>query len=728
MNLSPILDPLNDAQRAAVAHDAGHLIVLAGAGSGKTRVLVHRIAWLVRGAGVSPQGILAVTFTNKAAREMRERLADLLGMAAQGMWVGTFHGLAHRLLKTHWRDAGLTENFQILDADDQLRLIKRVYVARGLDPERWPPRQAQWYINAQKDEGLRPQHIQETSDPFVAAMLGVYRDYEAACARGGVVDFGELLLRAHELWLRHPELLAHYQQRFGHLLVDEFQDTNAIQYAWLRLLAGESSRVTVVGDDDQSIYGWRGARIENIRDFSRHFAGASTVRLEQNYRSTATILDAANAVIAHNAGRMGKELWTSGERGERISVYAAYNEQDEARFIAERIQVWLAAGGSCDEVALLYRSNAQSRVLEEALLRAAIPYRIHGGHRFYERLEIRNALAYLRLLVNPDDDAAVERVLNVPTRGIGERTVAQLREVARAGGISLWQVLRNGVSDLPARAAGAVRGFTALIEELRADVDRFDLAELADRMLTRTGLLEFHRRETGERGAARVENLDELISACRAFVPEVPDQPLLPQFLDAAALDAGDAQAEGDSAAVQLMTLHSAKGLEFPLVFMAGVEENLFPHKMSLDEPGRLEEERRLCYVGITRAMTKLYLTWAETRNLHGREQFNTPSRFLRDIPAELLEEVRLRATITRPVSFTARPVSYATRPSTGTAKLADNGTGFVLGQRVAHKKFGEGVVLGFEGLGPQARVQVNFRSGGTKWLVMQFAGLSPLG
>ncbi|MGB5147852.1 MAG: DNA helicase II [Porticoccaceae bacterium] len=727
MNLSPILDPLNDAQRAAVAHDTGHLIVLAGAGSGKTRVLVHRIAWLVRGAGVAPQGILAVTFTNKAAREMRERLADLLGRAAQGMWVGTFHGLAHRLLKTHWRDAGLTENFQILDADDQLRLIKRVYAARGLDPERWPPRQAQWYINAQKDEGLRPQHIQETGDPFVAAMLGVYRDYEAACARGGVVDFGELLLRAHELWLRHPELLAHYQQRFGHLLVDEFQDTNAIQYAWLRLLAGESGRVTVVGDDDQSIYGWRGARIENLRDFSRHFAGASTVRLEQNYRSTATILDAANAVIAHNAGRMGKELWTSGERGEPISVYAAYNEQDEARFIAERIQAWLAAGGSCDEVALLYRSNAQSRVLEEALLRAAIPYRIHGGHRFYERLEIRNALAYLRLLVNPDDDAAVERVLNTPTRGIGERTVAQLREVARAGGISLWQVLRNGVGDLPARAAGAVRGFTALIEELRADVDRFDLPELADRMLTRTGLLEFHRRETGERGAARGENLDELVSACRAFVPEAPDQPLLPQFLDAAALDAGDAQAEGDTAAVQLMTLHSAKGLEFPLVFMAGVEENLFPHKMSLDEPGRLEEERRLCYVGITRAMTKLYLTWAETRNLHGREQFNTPSRFLRDIPAELLEEVRLRATITRPVSFAARPVSYATRPSSGTARLADNGTGFVLGQRVAHKKFGEGVVLGFEGLGPQARVQVNFRSGGAKWLVMQFAGLSAL-
>ena len=727
MNLSAILDPLNDAQRAAVAHDAGHLMVLAGAGSGKTRVLVHRIAWLVRGAGVSPHGILAVTFTNKAAREMRERLTELLGGVARGMWVGTFHGLAHRLLKTHWRDAELPEHFQILDADDQLRVIKRVYGARGLDPERWPPRQAQWFINAQKDEGLRPQHIQDTGDPFVTAMLGVYRDYETACARGGVVDFGELLLRAHELWLRHPELLAHYRQRFSHLLVDEFQDTNAIQYAWLRLLAGDSGRVTVVGDDDQSIYGWRGARIENIRNFSRHFAGASTVRLEQNYRSTATILDAANAVIAHNAGRMGKELWTSGARGEPISVYAAYNEQDEARFIAERIQAWLAGGGSCREVALLYRSNAQSRVLEEALLRAAIPYRIHGGHRFYERQEIRNALAYLRLLVNPDDDAALERVLNTPTRGIGERTVEHLRAAARTRGNSLWQVLRGELGDLPARAATAVRGFTALIDELRAEADRLDLAELAERMLERSGLREFHCRETGERGAARVENLDELISACRAFAPEAADQPVLPQFLDTAALDAGDAQAEDDAAAVQLMTLHSAKGLEFPLVFLAGMEENLFPHRMSLDEPGRLEEERRLCYVGITRAMTKLYLTWAEARTLHGREQFNTPSRFLRDIPGELLEEVRLRATITRPVSFAARPAgNLAAKVPVGAATgRADNGTGFALGQRVAHKKFGEGVVLGFEGQGPQARVQVNFRSGGAKWLVVQFAGLS---
>ena len=720
MNGPPTLDRLNQAQRAAVAHEQGHLMVLAGAGSGKTRVLVHRIAWLIRAAGVSPHAILAVTFTNKAAREMRERLAELVGDSARSLWVGTFHGLAHRLLKLHWRDAGLDEHFQILDSDDQLRLIKRVCLARGLDPERGPPRQLQWFINAQKDEGRRARELEERGDVAADTLVSVYRDYEVACERGGVVDFGELLLRAHELWQRHPELLAHYRQRFRHLLVDEFQDTNAIQYAWLRQLAGDTGQVTAVGDDDQSIYGWRGARIENIRNFSRHFPGVNTVRLEQNYRSTATILDAANAVIAHNQGRLGKQLWTAGARGEPISVYAGFNEQDEARFIAERIQAWLDAGGSGDQVAVLYRSNAQSRVLEEALLRVGLPYRIHGGHRFYERLEIRNALAYLRLLVNPADDAALERVINTPTRGIGERTLARLRELARDAGGSLWQAFAPAIDELPARAGGALRDFAALIEALRIEAETLELAELCERVLARTGLLEFHGREPGERGAARVDNLEELVSACRSFEPEDPQAPALPQLLAAAALDAGENQAEGDAPAVQLMTLHSAKGLEFPLVFIAGMEENLFPHRMSVEEPGRLEEERRLCYVGITRAMTRLYLTWAEVRQLHGREQFNGPSRFLRDIPAELLEEVRPRATITRPVSFGAPAPTRAVAP-------ADNGTGLALGQRVEHKKFGEGVVLNFEGRGPQARVQVNFRGAGAKWLVVQFAGLRAL-
>lgn len=725
MDVSPILNPLNEAQREAVTHDAGNLVVLAGAGSGKTRVLVHRIVWLVRGVGVSPYEVLAVTFTNKAAREMRERIHDLLEMSPRGMWVGTFHGLAHRLLKAHWQDAGLPENFQILDSDDQLRLIKRVYQAQGVDPERWPPRQAQWFINEQKDEGRRSRHIQQTPDAFTTTMRAIYRGYEEACERGGMVDFGELLLRAHELWLNKPELLEHYQQRFKHILVDEFQDTNAIQYAWLRMLSDGDALVTAVGDDDQSIYGWRGARIENIRDFGQHFADTKVVRLEQNYRSTANILNAANAVIAHNAGRLGKNLWTSDEDGEAISLYAGFNEQDEARFIAERISQWGEEGQPYGEVAVLYRSNAQSRVLEEALLRAQLPYRIYGGHRFYERLEIRNALAYLRLLLNRHDDAAFERVINTPTRGIGDKTLQQIRDTAREKNASLWAAAEKLAPDLPPRAAGAVRGFLNLINTLIADTlvaetEPLPLHEITEHCLQQSGLVEFHGREKGERGQGRVENLGELINACRAYEAEDPDLPTLPQFLDEAALDAGERQADGGEDAVQLMTLHSAKGLEFPLVFICGMEENLFPHKMSMDDATQLEEERRLCYVGITRAMKKLYLTFAETRQLYGSESFNGPSRFLRDIPGELVEEVRLQTHI-------SRPTSYAGGGGKRGKVAEDNDTGFALGQRVIHQKFGEGVVLNFEGSGSHARIQVNFSEDGAKWLVLQYAKLDIL-
>lgn len=466
MDVTAIIDPLNSDQRQAVTSTDGHLLVLAGAGSGKTRVLVHRIAWLVQVEGVSPHQILAVTFTNKAARQMRERIYQLLGQAPRGMWVGTFHGLAHRLLKMHWQDAGLSETFQVLDADDQLRLIKRVYLNQGIDADRWPPCQAQWFINAQKDEGLRARHIQPGDDPFTDVMLNVYAAYEEACERAGVVDFAELLLRAHELWLNHPVLLSHYQQRFRHILVDEFQDTNAIQYAWLRLLAGDASVVTAVGDDDQSIYGWRGARIENIQQFSRDFDAARTVKLEQNYRSTGTILNAANAVIARNAQRLGKNLWTEAGDGEAVSLYAGFNEQDEARFIAERIQEWAEGGNLRKEVGVLYRSNAQSRVLEEALLRLQIPYRIYGGHRFYERAEIKNAIAYLRLILNRHDDTAMERVINTPTRGIGDKTVQQLRELARGQNVSLWQAAASLQAELPGRATNAIRGFVELIESL----------------------------------------------------------------------------------------------------------------------------------------------------------------------------------------------------------------------------------------------------------------------
>ena len=713
MDVSDILSPLNDAQREAVAAENQNMLVLAGAGSGKTRVLVHRIAWLIRAEDFSPWSILAVTFTNKAAKEMRGRIEEMLQIPSQGMWVGTFHGLAHRLLKAHWREAGLPQNFQILDSDDQLRLVKRVCRELELDESRWPPRQAQWYINAQKDEGLRAAHIEPPpGDLFVHTMLQVYRAYEQACERGGMVDFAELLLRAHELWLKSPDVLQHYQGRFRQILVDEFQDTNTIQYAWLRVLSGTNIPVVAVGDDDQSIYGWRGAKIENIQRFTEDYPGTRTVRLEQNYRSSQTILRAANGVIAYNQGRLGKELWTAGESGEPVTLYAGFNEQDEARFIVEQIEEWISAGNLRASAAILYRSNAQSRVLEEALIRAQMPYRIYGGQRFYERMEIRNALAYLRLLLSRGDDAAVERVINTPPRGIGGKTIDVVRDCARGREIPLWQAIAMVIEEklLPARALGALDGFVTLINELDSGADEMLLEELVEHVIQGSGLIELFKKEKGEKGQARVENLEELVSAAKQFVVDEEELSPLQQFLDSAALDAGDAQADEHEDSVQLMTLHSAKGLEFPLVFLAGMEENLFPHRMSLEEPGRLEEERRLCYVGITRAMEKLMITYAESRRLHGSETLNTPSRFIREIPAELLQEVRLHSTVARPVSSMMQ------------AQVPD--TELSLGQQVYHQIFGEGVVLNFEGRGASARVQVNFDTDGTKWLVLQYANL----
>jgi DNA helicase-2/ATP-dependent DNA helicase PcrA len=713
MDVSDILSPLNEAQRGAVAAENQNMLVLAGAGSGKTRVLVHRIAWLIRAENFSPWSILAVTFTNKAAREMRNRIEEMLQIPSHGMWVGTFHGLAHRLLKAHWQDADLPQNFQILDSDDQLRLVKRVCRDLSLDESRWPPKQAMWFINSQKDEGLRSTHIDAPpGDLFVQTMLQVYRAYEIACDRAGLVDFAELLLRAHELWLKKPEILKHYQGRFRQILVDEFQDTNTVQYAWLRVLAGAQIPVVAVGDDDQSIYGWRGAKIENIQRFTEDFSATQTIRLEQNYRSTQTILQAANGVIAHNSDRLGKELWTDGEIGEAISLYAGYNEHDEARYIVEQAEQWLLDGNNRSSVAILYRSNAQSRVLEEALIRNAIPYRIYGGQRFYERLEIRNALAYLRLLLNRGDDAAVERVINTPPRGIGSKTLDVVRACARDRGIPLWGAITAVLEEkhLPARALSALDGFIILINELDSGTDDFLLEELVDRTIQASGLLQYHKNEKGEKGQARVENLEELVSAAKQFVAEDDDRSPQQQFLDRAALDAGDAQADEHEDSIQLMTLHSAKGLEFPLVFLAGMEENLFPHRMSMEEPGRLAEERRLCYVGITRAMEKLIMTYAESRRLHGSETFNTPSRFVQEIPAQLLQEVRLHGTITQPVS--------------SLTQLQVPDTELSLGQRVYHQVFGEGVVLNFEGRGASARVEVNFDSDGSKWLVLQYANL----
>jgi DNA helicase-2/ATP-dependent DNA helicase PcrA len=552
-------------------------------------------------------------------------------------------------------------------------------------------------------------------------MLKIYRAYEEVCQRQGMVDFAELLLRAHEIWLNQPALLAHYQRRFRYILVDEFQDTNAIQYAWLRVLSAGKIPMMAVGDDDQSIYGWRGARIENIQQYSQDFPGTEIIKLEQNYRSTGTILKAANSVIANNQGRLGKELWTSGEDGELISVYAGFNEQDEARFIVDRLQDWSRAGNARSDSAILYRSNAQSRTLEEALIRAGVPYRIYGGQRFYERLEIKNALAYLRLIANPHDDTAIERIINTPTRGIGARSIEQLRELARSQGISLWSALEKSLANnlFPARASSALRAFVELIRALDKDTDEMTLGELVAYTIKQSGLKVFHANEKGEKGQARVENLDELITAAEEFEPEDdeenPDRSPLLAFLDEAALNAGEQQAEAFEDSVQLMTLHSAKGLEFPLVVVAGMEENLFPHKMSLEEPGRLEEERRLCYVGITRAMQKLYLTYAESRRLYGSESINAPSRFLREIPKEFLQEVRLGTAVTRPVSYRNQSIS------------SGSANGLHVGQQVLHEIFGEGTIINVEGSGANARVQVNFADAGVKWLVYQYANLQAI-
>ena len=716
MDVSSILDPLNDAQREAVTAPDSHVLVLAGAGSGKTRVLVHRIAWLIQVEQVPASSIMAVTFTNKAAREMRGRIEEMLQIPTRGMWVGTFHGLAHRLLRAHCQDAGLPENFQVLDADDQLRLVKRVMRELQLDESRWPPKQAQWFINSSKDEGLRPDHIEDHGDVFTTTLINVYREYQKNCQRSGLVDFGELLLRSHELWLEKPELRAHYQNRFRHMLVDEFQDTNAVQYAWLRVLSGDRVPLTIVGDDDQSIYGWRGARIENIQQFQQDFGGSRLVRLEQNYRSTQTILEAANAVIANNQGRLGKDLWTDGETGEPIDVYSAFNEQDEANYIADTISDWAQQGNARSECAILYRSNAQSRVLEESLLRQGIPYRVYGGLRFYDRQEIRNALAYMRLVNYRHDDAAFERVVNIPTRGVGAKALETVREAAGREGVSLWQATVNLLHHqlLKGKARTGLQTFVDLIEQLADNHENLPLHSLAERAVRDTGLRDYHGKEKGEKGQARVENLDELVGATREFRVE-DDQNPLSEFVARAAMDAGESQAEEDEDSVQLMTLHSAKGLEYPMVFLTGMEEGLFPHSMSAEEPGRMEEERRLAYVGMTRAMSKLTLTYAESRKLYGQERFNAPSRFIREIPDEHMREVRLRNTVTRPTMFS----------SSGSAVSNETDTGFQLGQRVVHPKFGEGVVMNAEGAGAHARVQVNFAEG-SKWLVLAYAPLEP--
>ncbi len=746
-DISPILSPLNDAQREAVTASDGNRLVLAGAGSGKTRVLVHRIAWLIQVERAVPWSLLAVTFTNKAAREMRGRIEEILLQPMGGMWVGTFHGLAHRFLRAHWQDAGLPQHFQILDAEDQQRLVKRLLKEMQLDESRYPPRQVTGFINAQKDEGRRPEHLDDGGDFFQRKLIEVYAQYQTACTRGGQLDFAELLLRTHELLRDRPDIRHHYQQRFAHILVDEFQDTNAIQYAWLRMLAGERDNLFLVGDDDQSIYGWRGAKVENMQRFQRDYPNTQVVRLEQNYRSTGTILKAANALIAHNPSRLGKNLWTSGGEGEPIQRYAAFNEVDEARFVVDRIRRYITEEGyRRGECAILYRTTAQSRLFEEALINAQIPYRVYGGLRFFERAEIKDAMAYLRLVANPDDDTAFERAVNNPPRGIGLRTLDSLREQAREARVSLWRAARDlaaggaGGVLLP-RAAGAVNQFLGLIDTHRARARDLNLEALTRDLIAAAGLAENYRKEKDGKGQDRIENLEQLVETARRFRHEMgwdyavtltaepsptvsaeasaqsspaPSLPAgdpggapdtgpiensdLDAFLALAALEAGDTQADETEDAVQLMTLHSD--------------------------------------VGLTRAKQRLFVCHAESRRFRGAEEYPFPSRFLREIPAELVQEVRGgslsrssfhgRADFLPPRTAPARTGGRS--GSGGSVASRDDAGGFHLGQRVLHPKFGEGVVLNSEGQGAAARVQINFLREGTKWLVLAYARLEPLG
>jgi DNA helicase-2/ATP-dependent DNA helicase PcrA len=714
MDVTEIINPLNDAQREAVTAAHRPTLVLAGAGSGKTRVLVHRIAWLIRVDGVAPQQLLAVTFTNKAAAEMRQRIEALLGFPTRHFWIGTFHGLAHRLLRIHWSEAGLAEGFQIMDSADQQRMIRRMLKDLQLDEAEWAPKEIQWFINAQKDEGLRPERMDDEGNSGRRQMIDLYARYEKACADSSVVDFAELLLRALELLQQNEALLTQYQRRFQHLLVDEFQDTNAIQYNWLRLLAGKTGTPFVVGDDDQSIYRWRGARVENLNRYQQHFPGTEVIRLEQNYRSTGTILKAANAIIMNNSGRLGKNLWTEGDMGEPIRLYAAFNERDEAEFVVNRIRDHITGGNLRNEAAVLYRSNAQSRVFEEHLLAAGIPYRVYGGLRFFERAEIKDALAYLRLIANRDDNPSFERVVNTPTRGVGSRTMDAVRARARQSGVSLWRATRAVITEdaTPKRSSKALWTFINLVDRLDSETRDLSLHDQVRAVTEASGLIAHHGRDGQMGGEARVENLEELISAAQGVIQdEDSDMPPLAEFLSYAVLESGDVQAEEYEDSVQLMTLHSAKGLEFPLVFLCGLEDGLFPHQRSLTDADGLEEERRLCYVGLTRAQQQIYLTYAEQRRLYGTDNYGTPSRFIQEIPEEYLEEVRPALSVSRPIYRPPRSKELESSPMR-------------LGQRVRHGKFGDGVVLNTEGSGSHARVQVNFENAGTKWLVLAYAKL----
>jgi len=734
MTSSNILGGLNPQQSEAVTLPQESALILAGAGSGKTRVLTTRIAWLIQTGQIGPHGILAVTFTNKAAREMLARISAMLPINTRGMWVGTFHGLCNRMLRAHYRDAGLPQAFQILDNQDQVALIKRVLKALNVDDEKYPPREVMYFINSNKDAGRRPPAV-EVQDEFYRRMTELYAEYERQCAREGVVDFAELLLRSFELLSRNEILRAHYQQRFSHVLVDEFQDTNLLQYRWLKLLAGGHNAIFAVGDDDQSIYTFRGASARNMFDFEREFAQGRVIKLEQNYRSQGNILDAANALISHNNNRLGKNLWTAEGSSEALRLYEAPTDLEEAAFIVDEVKALRSSAIRLSQIALLYRSNAQSRVLEHALFNAALPYRVYGGLRFFERQEIKHALAYLRLVTNPNDDGAFLRVVNIPARGIGGRTLEIIQVSAQQRGISLWQAACS--TPLTGKAGLGMAEFIRLIEQTRRECAPLSLSETVELVVERSGLKGYY---AGERdGTDRIENLDELVNAAAGFQSEgastaatdaaavagaaQPDDAnprlaLLDEFLTHAALEAGEHQAAAGAEALQLMTVHSAKGLEFDAVFISGLEEGLFPHENSLNEGEGVEEERRLMYVAITRARTWLYLVHAQTRMLHGHTRYNIPSRFLSEIPPALVRRLGVPARR-----------GYGTATASATVlgyNTSEPASPWRVGQDVQHPKFGAGTIVSVQGRGSDTRVMVNFRRAGMKELAVEYAKLTP--
>lgn len=768
------LSTLNPAQCAAVTSDKKTTLVVAGAGSGKTRVLTHRIAFLIQ-HNTPAHAIMAVTFTNKAAKEMRVRLESMLGMGlSNNMWLGTFHGLAHRFLRLHWHEAGLSQNFQILDADDQRHLLKRVHKDLQLSEEKWPVKQSLAFINHCKNSGMRSTHLH--SNAYNDQMLKkIYEHYEKACNTGNLVDFSELLLRSYELWQQHPTLRTHYQQRFQHVLIDEFQDTNSIQYLWMKCLTDPvKTSLMVVGDDDQSIYSWRGAAVENMQLLLNDFPDTEVIRLEQNYRSTSNILQAANAVIANNTKRLGKNLWTASGDGEPINIYTAYNDIEEAKYVVNKINDIKNKLGaqSLSNVAILYRSNAQSRLFEEQLLYMRIPYRIYGGLRFFERAEIKDAMAYLRLAANVDDDASLDRIINLPPRGIGDVAMIKVRECAQQNKISLFAAIQKLLStgELSARASKALASFAELVTNLVAQVENLALDELVSFAIEISGLREHFAKDNNERNLMRIDNLDELINAAKQFNAGTPNfgagtagegtqsfaKEMLNSFLAHASLEAGesvynnDENGDGSDCAdhfVQLMTLHSAKGLEFDTVFLCGLEEGLFPHASAIGATSELEEERRLCYVGITRARANLYCTLAEKRQRHGSICTCWPSRFLSEIPPELIREDK--AVVARPLMYSGTMMDSRQNYNVGymgsTAGAAKNTTLSVgsssvtvqssgvgpaslqVGQKIRHVKFGEGVVVDYEGAGEHLLLQVRFNRHGLKWLSPAYAKLEPV-